>query len=449
MVKSFLNRLKKSVADAYDPDREARIVRISNALYEALRTQKQKFNLQQFVAGSDVAKPEIRNAAQTAFRRLIDTIWKDGVVTQQERDTVVWVARCLEISDEESNSIQREYAIEQFQSSLANAMDDGVLSDDEFKHLEHIALTVGMTASALASEYFRSQGEGFVRAMFLSAIEDGELRSQEWSSFVKTARRLGLSDSSTIELIHSPAQQFVEHVLADAKADEVLTDGERKHVESLLARLGLGDNFCLYVRKEMNDFETAARIARGDLPSIEVPLGVEIRAGEIVHFCAEAVLVVTKIRASGPIEDVHRGFVILLDGRAIFQSASTAQSINYRRIVAIGGDGRSVKFQLEGKPIWALSLVQDSSYFALMFRKAVALANQTATRRVEGAPSRHIPRDVRQRVWQRYGAKCVECGAKDYLEFDHIIPVAKGGSNTDANVQLLCRGCNLKKLDRI
>ncbi|MFN9970152.1 MAG: HNH endonuclease, partial [Phycisphaerae bacterium] len=59
------------------------------------------------------------------------------------------------------------------------------------------------------------------------------------------------------------------------------------------------------------------------------------------------------------------------------------------------------------------------------------------------------PRDVRQRVWTRYGGRCAECNANDYLEYDHIIPVSKGGSNNDANVQLLCRRCNLKKSDHI
>jgi 5-methylcytosine-specific restriction endonuclease McrA len=43
----------------------------------------------------------------------------------------------------------------------------------------------------------------------------------------------------------------------------------------------------------------------------------------------------------------------------------------------------------------------------------------------------------------------VECGAGAYLEFDHIIPVAKGGGNTVANIQILCRGCNGRKSDRI
>ncbi len=63
--------------------------------------------------------------------------------------------------------------------------------------------------------------------------------------------------------------------------------------------------------------------------------------------------------------------------------------------------------------------------------------------------SRHIPQDVKNAVWQRDGGKCVQCGATSYLEFDHIIPYTKGGANTLANVQLLCRSCNLKKSDRI
>lgn len=56
-----------------------------------------------------------------------------------------------------------------------------------------------------------------------------------------------------------------------------------------------------------------------------------------------------------------------------------------------------------------------------------------------------IPEAIRLFVWQRDGGKCVRCGAREKLEFDHIIPVADGGNSTERNVQLLCEPCNRSK----
>ena len=56
-----------------------------------------------------------------------------------------------------------------------------------------------------------------------------------------------------------------------------------------------------------------------------------------------------------------------------------------------------------------------------------------------------IPEDVRIAVWRRDGGKCVQCGSRERLEYDHIIPVVKGGSNTVRNIQMLCESCNRSK----
>lgn len=60
-----------------------------------------------------------------------------------------------------------------------------------------------------------------------------------------------------------------------------------------------------------------------------------------------------------------------------------------------------------------------------------------------------IPEEVRFEVWRRDEGKCVQCGSKENLEFDHIIPFSKGGANTARNLQLLCQNCNRKKSDKI
>ncbi|NEW37246.1 HNH endonuclease, partial [Nocardia cyriacigeorgica] len=63
--------------------------------------------------------------------------------------------------------------------------------------------------------------------------------------------------------------------------------------------------------------------------------------------------------------------------------------------------------------------------------------------------TRSIPQEVKAEVWQRDGGKCVECGDGHYLEFDHIIPLSRGGATSATNLQILCRACNRAKGARI
>jgi hypothetical protein len=60
-----------------------------------------------------------------------------------------------------------------------------------------------------------------------------------------------------------------------------------------------------------------------------------------------------------------------------------------------------------------------------------------------------IPDTTKLLVFSRDEGKCVRCGSSEKLHFDHIIPVVKGGGNSESNIQLLCDYCNLQKSDRI
>ena len=80
----------------------------------------------------------------------------------------------------------------------------------------------------------------------------------------------------------------------------------------------------------------------------------------------------------------------------------------------------------------------------LNFKLCPYCGSQLATRQGR----ENIPRQLRHQVFQRDGYRCRECGASNdetVLEIDHIVPVARGGTNDIENLQTLCRECNRMK----
>ncbi len=64
--------------------------------------------------------------------------------------------------------------------------------------------------------------------------------------------------------------------------------------------------------------------------------------------------------------------------------------------------------------------------------------------------NRLIPTAVKLEVWRRDKGRCVKCGGRNNLHFDHVIPYSKGGSSLSVeNIQLLCARHNLEKRDKI
>lgn len=74
----------------------------------------------------------------------------------------------------------------------------------------------------------------------------------------------------------------------------------------------------------------------------------------------------------------------------------------------------------------------------------------TAVPGFEAENDRVIPTAVKVEVWKRDKGRCVRCGSKENLHFDHIIPYSQGGSSKNAaNIQILCAKHNLEKRDNI
>ena len=121
------------------------------------------------------------------------------------------------------------------------------------------------------------------------------------------------------------------------------------------------------------------------------------------------------------------------------------------------GSSRRTWWMYEGEFYW-----EDEGYGVGEVKALVFERTRKKDRRLEKAMSlmaqgdaetstsrELISDDVKVFVWNRDGGKCVKCGSQENLEFDHIIPFARGGSSTARNLQLLCETCNRSKSDSL
>ena len=70
----------------------------------------------------------------------------------------------------------------------------------------------------------------------------------------------------------------------------------------------------------------------------------------------------------------------------------------------------------------------------------------------ERRKNRYIPFQTKARVVRRDNYTCQECGKHlrdNEVEFDHIIPLSKGGSSEEHNIRLTCFECNRSKSDSV
>jgi hypothetical protein len=86
-------------------------------------------------------------------------------------------------------------------------------------------------------------------------------------------------------------------------------------------------------------------------------------------------------------------------------------------------------------------------------RKFGASANDRQQRPT--ASQRCIPARTRRAVYERDGGKCTfihgdgrRCNSRSRIEFDHILPVARGGASTVDNLRLVCRAHNQYEAER-
>ena len=96
-------------------------------------------------------------------------------------------------------------------------------------------------------------------------------------------------------------------------------------------------------------------------------------------------------------------------------------------------------------PLFAMVSLLSWTIYWIIKNKIFVNSKQNNEHQTEEYKRHSISQSVKDQVWRRDGGKCVQCSSNQKLEFDHIIPHSKGGSNTYRNIQLLCEPCNRGK----
>ena len=134
--------------------------------------------------------------------------------------------------------------------------------------------------------------------------------------------------------------------------------------------------------------------------------------------------------------------------------ARLKDSIREQGIVLLGHDGDENLWWLGGEELyWADQSLDAADVEVLLWdrrrRQEARLHRLHSIRdrelRVAVARRERIPEEVRNFVWHRDEGRCVGCGSVDDLQFDHVIPLVRGGGNATDNIQILCGACNREK----
>jgi hypothetical protein len=448
-TKRVLSFLQKGWTAFVDPDREERLSRGVSIIHRALSEQRDAFDLATTAGKHQIDLEDWAEIARRIYQKCLTKAWGDGEVSAKELRTLDWVAKHLRLSEQDASQQKREQAEKVFAAVLSDAFSDGVLDEAEFARLADVARTCDSTPANFFRTRFRDQGEEFLQQLFARVLTDGELTPGEWRAVTETVGRLGMTESEFRDLIHKPAEQFIEHLLADFKSDEQIDAGEEACLNWALNHLLNDPEFTGYVQEEISQIKRLTNLRLGILPSVQPPAGVALKAGEIVHFLAECRFVSARRRGGDSPPDAVVGQGVITDDRFVFTSPEQSLQVIHSKVLGYQQHAQAIEIQCVGSAAGLYRFPPHSQYGPDIWLAAIRKANQTLVTPRQTSDARYIPRDVRQRVWQRYGGQCAECNSTHYLEFDHIIPVTRGGGNSDNNVQLLCRGCNGRKSDNI
>lgn len=341
---------------------------------------------------------------------------------------------------------QKHIARKQFEKNLPSrflkAIQDGVVTPEEEQQIRN-ELDKHAIPWTQAVAQIKPLAKEFARRVFTDMIADNIITPRENAELQHYLEMFDVREE-----IRPQAKEFIRRILAETIADSEVTAEERAQISEYINYFHL-DEMRPEVNAVLGRVETIWKLNNNVLPNALDDKPLWLKSDEALYFKTDAHYL-RKLRD----EFVKvPGEFCVTNTRFEFTAMEWTVSHPHEQLRRCDASRRThLSLLFHPRAGSGTYIVPDAPMAGAYLNAFARAANRTISITREGVTideRRRIPKEVKHEVWIRDQGKCINCNAEDYLEFDHIIPVSRGGANTTNNIQLLCRRCNSQKADRI
>ena len=291
------------------------------------------------------------------------------------------------------------------------------------------AVVLAHIAEVEAREAYRAAGYSSMHAYCVGKLHFSEEAAYKRIHAARKARRFPAIFSAVADgRLHLSAVLLLASHLTDETAGDLLRAAEHKskfEIQQLVAER--------FPRPDV-----ATRIEAIPQQLVARPCETEFQVASLQPVAAEE-------HAPGRVDLGDRPRLTPLSPQRIAVKFTMSQDMHEKLVHAKDLLGHQLP---SGDIVVVLDRALDALIEKLEKRKFGATENPRKSSRASRNP-RQIPARVRRAVHERDGGRCTfvgenghRCQARKFLEFDHVLEVARGGMSTVANVRLRCRTHN-------
>lgn len=400
------------------------------------------FDFHQLVEDSEVSEAIAQEVAGKLYLSFCSKALVDAEITERDRRQMESLRAALAIPTKVASDIEARARDERYREAALHALADGHITKEEAVELEFLRNRLGLGQQRASEIMGPEAAEGYL-ALFRRIISDGRIVPAELEELQRYRKALALSRTEANDIVRDDVLALYRQWFCNVMQDGDVTPEEEQGFTWLKHEFGLESVDTKAYEVQLQEMKLLASYRRGQLPRVTSQKLLE--GGEICHWegsCNFQWETSTKLK-SAP------GELVVTSNQLAFTSPIRGFSFSPARIIDISIYNNALVIRTSSSRGSGTYFVHRPRELEAILIGLVRMHKYHTCAAYSSELSRHIPDSVRREVWHRDGGRCARCQAADYLEFDHIIPHAKGGANTVANVQLLCRRCNGLKSDRI